>query len=110
MMIRQHQLTKNPANYETESKENFEFQQKPIKNFDDFSDGEEEEIKKRAEKRNAATREKAEELKAKKLKIKEEDNKAKEGHLWNRLNELNGEFKKIKQSKKELKKTSATVL
>ena len=80
-----------------------------MRNFDDFSDEEEEEIKKRAKKRNTARHEKAEESKAKKLKIKEEDNKAKEGHLWNRLNELNGEFKKIKQSKKEVKKASATV-
>ena len=110
MIIKQHQIVKNPVNYETEYKENCQFEQKLIKNFDDFSDGEEEEIKKRAEKRNAARREKAEELKAKKLKIKQEDNKAKEGQLWNRLNELNGEFKKIKQSKKEVKKTSATVL
>ena len=110
IMIKQHQLTKNPVNYETEHKENCKSEQKSIKNFDDFSDGEEEEIKKRAEKRNAARREKAEELKAKKLKIKQEDNKVKEGQLWDRLNELNGEFKKIKQSKKEVKKTSATVL
>ena len=55
-------------------------------------------------------REKAEELKAKKLKVKEEENKAKEGQLWNRLAELNGEFKKIKQSKRDVKKMSATVL
>ena len=110
MLIRQHQLAKNPANYETQNKPTCEFEQKPIKNFNDFSNGEEEEIKKRAEKWNAVRREKAEELKAKKLKIKQEDNKAKEGQLWNRLNELNGEFKKIKQSKKEVKKTSATVL
>ena len=81
-----------------------------MKNFDDFSDGEEEEIKKRAEKRNAIRREKAEKLKAKKLKIKEEENKAKEGQMWNRLAELNGELKKIKQLKKEVKKMSATVL
>lgn len=30
--------------------------------------------------------------------------------MWDRLNELNGEFKKIKQSKKELKKMLNTVL
>ena len=30
--------------------------------------------------------------------------------MWNRLNELNGEFKKIRQSKKELKKMSVAVL
>ena len=44
------------------------------------------------------------------LKQKEENNKAKEGQLWNRLTELNSEFKKIKQTKKEAKKMSATVL
>ena len=30
--------------------------------------------------------------------------------MWNRLKELNGEFKKIRDSKKEAKKISATVL
>ena len=30
--------------------------------------------------------------------------------MWDKLNELNGEFKKIKQSKKELKKMLNTVL
>ena len=29
--------------------------------------------------------------------------------MWNRLNELNGEFKKITQSKKEEKKISAAL-
>ena len=110
MVIRKHQSAKNPSSYETENKENCEFEQKPIKNFDDFSNGEEEEFKKRAEKRNAARPEKTEELKAKKLKIKQEEDKAKEGQMWNRLAELNGEFKKIKHSKKEVKKMSATVL
>ena len=69
MIIRQQQSTKNPANYETENKENCEFKQKPIKNFADFSDGEEEEFKKRVEKQNAARREKTEEIRAKDLKL-----------------------------------------
>ena len=30
--------------------------------------------------------------------------------MWNRLNELNGEFKKIRESKKEAKKISATIV
>ena len=30
--------------------------------------------------------------------------------MWNRLNELNGEFKKIKQAKKNEKKMSSTVV
>ena len=52
----------------------------------------------------------AEESKAKKLKLREQEAKVKEGEMWSRLAELNGEFKKIKQSKKEGKKMSATVL
>ena len=70
MMIRQHQLAKNSSSHETENKENCKFDQKPIKNFDDLSDGEQEEFKKHAEKLNAARSEKTEELKAKKLKVK----------------------------------------
>ena len=41
MLIRQQSLMKNPANYETEHKETCEFEQKPIKNFDEFSNEEE---------------------------------------------------------------------
>ena len=36
--------------------------------------------------------------------------KTKSKELWNRLNELNGEFEKIRQSNKELKKMSVAVL
>ena len=53
---------------------------------------------------------KAEELKIKKHKHKSEEKKLKEGQMKNRLNELNGEFKKIRQSKKESKKMSTAVL
>ena len=81
-----------------------------MKNFDEFSDTEEQEIKQQAKKRNAMRCEKVEELRAKKLKIKLVDSKLKEGEMWNRFAELNGEFKKIKQSKKEIKKMSSTVL
>ena len=91
-------------------KDTCEFEQKPVKNFNQFSDSEEQQIKERAEKRSAARCERAEELKAKKLKVKEENNKAKEGKMWNRLAELNSEFKKFKQTKKELKKMSSTIL
>ena len=110
MMIHQQNLEKNPANYENKHEETCEFEQKPVKNFDEFSDTEEQEIKQREEKRNAARREKAEELREEKIKAKEKENKAKEGQMWNRLAELNGEFKKIKQSKKDIKKMSSTVL
>ena len=46
MMIRQLALAKNQANYKSEHQEKCEFEQKPMKNFVDLSDGEEEEIKK----------------------------------------------------------------
>ena len=105
MMLRQQQVTaKNIENYEKEQQDTCEFEQKPIKNFDQFSDSEEQQIKEQAEKQKAARREQAEESKAKKLKLKEENSKVKEGHLWNRLSELNREFKKIKQTKKQVKK------
>ena len=42
---------KNQANYEMEHKENGEFEQKPIKIFDQFSNSKDREIKERAEKR-----------------------------------------------------------
>ena len=73
-----------------------------MKNFDELSDSEEQEIKQRAEKRLAERREKAKRMKAKKRKQKSEENKAKEGEKWNRLNKLNREFKKIRQWKKEV--------
>ena len=111
MVLRQQQATaKNIENYEKERQETCEFEEKSIKNFDQFSDSKEQQIKEQVEKHKAARRERAEESKAKKLKLKEENNKAKEGQLWNRLTELNSEFKKIKQTKKETKKMSATVL
>ena len=110
-MIRQHSLAKNQSNYNNEQpKETNENEQKPIKNFDEFSDSEEQEVKQHAEKRLADRRKKAEELKAKRRKQKSEENKIKEGEMWNRLNELNGEFKKIRQLKKESKKIFATLL
>ena len=110
MLMRQQSTAKNPATYEVQNqKETCEFDQKPIKNFDQFSDSEEREVKEHAEKGLAERREKAEDLKVKKRKLKSEKNKVKEGEMWNRLNELNDEFKKIRQSKKEEKKISATI-
>ena len=53
---------------------------------------------------------KARELKIRKRKQKSEENKVKEGQMKNRLNELNGEFKKIRQSKNESKKMFTSVL
>ena len=91
MLMWQQSTAKNPANYEIQ-KETCDFDQKPIKTFDKFSDSEERELKERAETRLAERRERAEDLKAKKRKLKLEEDKVKEGKMWNRLNELNGEF------------------
>ena len=105
MLMRQQSTAKNPANYEVQNqKETCEFDQKPIKNFDQFSDSEEREVKERAEKRLAERREKAEDLKAKKRQLKSEESKVKEGKMWNRLNELSGELKKLDSRKKKRKK------
>ena len=94
-IIRQQPLAKNQANYENEQpKDTHEHEQKPIKNFNKFSNSKEQEVKNRTEKRLADGREKAEELKVKKGKQKSEESKIKEGEMCNRLNELNGELKK----------------
>ena len=45
-----------------------------------------------------------------KRKLKLAEDKLKIGEMWNRLNELNGEFKKIKQVKNNEKKTSSTII
>ena len=45
LMLRQQQLAKQPIDFETERQEVCKFEQKPIKNFNEFSDGEEEEYK-----------------------------------------------------------------
>ena len=85
-IIRQQWPAKNEANYENEQlKGTHEHEQKPIKNFDEFSDSKEQEVKNRAVKRLADRREKTEELKAKKCKQKSEENKVKEGEMWNHL-------------------------
>ena len=109
MLMWQQSTAKNPANYEIQ-KETCDFDQKPMKTFDQFSDSKERDVKVRAEKRLSERREKAEDLKAKKRRLKLEEDKVKESEMWNRLNELNGEFKKIKQLKKEAKKISATIV
>ena len=113
MLIKQDQLAKNPSNYASsaiDQKEIFEFEQKPIKNFNEFSDAEEAELKKKAEIRSAEKKECAEKKRIEKRKLKLAEDKLKEGEMWNRLNELNGEFKKIKQAKNNEKKTSSTVI
>ena len=99
--MRQHATAKNLSNYDDVKKETSECEQKLIKNFNSFNDEEENEIKKKSKKRNADRRNIAEENKSKKRKGKIEQNEIKESEMWNRLNELNGEFKKIKTLKNE---------
>ena len=65
---------------------------------------------KKAEIQSAEKREWTEEKRAEKQKLKLEENKIKEGEMWNRINKLNGEFKKLKQAKKNEKKMSSTVI
>ena len=50
--------------------ESSEFEQNPVKNFNEFSDGEEEELKQQAEKRKQIKREQSQASKAKKTEIK----------------------------------------
>ena len=111
LMMRQQQLAKQPINYAVNQKqEQCEFEQKPMKNFGEFSDGEEEEFKERAEKRKLEKREQKELAATKKLKIKQEENKMKESEMWDKLSELNNKFKTIKQIQKDEKKISSTIL
>ena len=112
-ILRQNQaitVIKNPANFQNKREETSEFEQTPIKNFNEFSDGEEEELKQQAEKRKQIRREQSQESKAKKLKLKQEEVREKESEMWDKLNDLNSKFKTIKQAKKEKKKMSATIL
>ena len=108
--MKQQQLAKQLTNYLIQNHEKFEFEQKPIRNFDEFSDTEEKELKNKAQIQNDLKRERAEKKRAEKRQLKLEDDKIKEGEMWNRLNELNEEFKKIKQAKKDQKKMSSTIL
>ena len=64
-LMRQHATVKNLSNYEDVKKEASEYEQKPIKNFDNFNDEEENEIKKKQ--KNDYT---IDELKQKKIKVK----------------------------------------
>ena len=82
-IMRQQSLAKNQANYENEQpKETHENEQKPIKNFNEFSDSEEQEVKDSATKRLADRREKAEELKIKKRKLNRKKTKSKKARWW----------------------------
>ena len=108
MNLRQQLAAKNPTNYETKRKETIEFEQKPIANFNEFNDAEEEEIQQKPKDAMRYDASKQKRWRQKKQKLREEENRVKEGQMWDRLAELNGEFKKIKKAKKDSKKMSET--
>ena len=108
-MLWQQHLAKQPINYAVEHPETSKFEQKPILRFDEFTDKEERELKEKNRKRRAAKKQDVNENAEKKAK-KQEDNKLKESEMWDKLNELNNKFKTIKQSRKDEKKMSATIL
>ena len=67
-------------------------------------------LKNKAQIQNDLKRGGAEKKRAEKRQLKLEDDKVKEDEMWNRLNKLNGEFKKIKQANKDNKKMLSTIL
>ena len=110
-IMRQQSLAKNQANYENEQpKKTHENEQKPIKNFNEFSDGEKQEVKDRATKRLADRCKKSRRIEDQKAQTEIGRKESQRRPDEERLNELNGEFKNIRQSKKESKKMSTAVL
>ena len=98
--MKQLQPAKQTTNYLIQNHEKFEFERKPIKKFDEFSDTEESELKNKAHIQSDLKRERAEKKRAEKRQLKLEDEKVKGSEMWEILNTLNREFKKIKQTKK----------
>ena len=75
--MKQQQLAKQLTNYLIQNHEKFEFEQKPIRNFDEFSDTEEKELKNEAQIQNDLKRERAEKKRAEKRQLKLEDDNVK---------------------------------
>ena len=99
-MMRQCSLAKNQANSKNEqSKETPEHEHKPIKNFNEFCNSEEQEVKKKL-KNDRLTDAKKQKNWRWKSEQKSEENKVKEGEMWNRLNELNSEDSRRKSQKR----------
>ena len=104
-ILKQHQLTKQPSNYETNHVETSKFEHKPLLRFDEFNDEEELEMKEiRCKKIRKQKGKFSEEEKATKTAKKREQNKTKEKVMWEKLNELNKNCKDLKEHKKEEKK------
>ena len=100
---------KNPQNYETIRNETNIYEQKLVR-IDQFNDVEETEIRERVAKRKEKRREVAEKNKLLKKKEKQEEFNENEAAYWNRLGELNKQFKANKKAKKEANKLSETII
>ena len=111
MMMKQQQLAKQAENYEAESKEESEFEQKPVIKFNEFDDEEEKEIKEQQRKKNRKRKHVSDEERLAKLQKKTVDNIEKEKQMWEKLGELNKKFKDIKKHERAgEKKMSATIV
>ena len=112
MIMKQQQLAKRAENFEAERKGESEFEQKPLLKFNEFTDGEEWEIKEQQREKNRKRKPQVtEEERLAKLQKKTADNKEKEKQMWEKLGELNKKFKDIKKHERvEDKKISATIV
>ena len=90
-------LGKNTDNYETIRNETNVYKQKPI-NLDDFNDVDKSEVRERVKARKKNFREVAQKSKLLKKKKREEESKENEEAYWQRLSELNKQFKGQKKA------------
>ena len=79
-------------------------------NIDDFKEVEEKLVKERVKKQRQKRRDVAEKNKLLRKKQKQEQDKVKEKQMWERLSELNKEFSDIRQSKKNSKRMSESII
>ena len=101
MIMQQEMTAKNIANEKIDKKKEVcEFEQKPIANFNEFTDAKENDIKKQAEKRTAIRRERSEEMKGKKRKKP----KLKKAKCGRDLRSSTVSSKKLKTLKKTLRR------
>ena len=87
-MIKQQQLTKRAENFDTERKEESEFEQKPLLKFNEFNDEEEKEIKQQQREKNRKHKHVSDEERLAKLQKKTANNKEKEKQMWEKLKNL----------------------
>ena len=85
-------MGKLPQSYEDICNKTFFYEQKPIK-INEFNETKEKEVNEHVQKRKK--------IKFIKKKKKREENKKTEKEIWDRLKDLNQEFKDIKEYKKK---------